>query len=150
MISSMRCSATRAHSAVLVVDDDLVDDLAPDERLEARREVRLVDAEHRRARAHQRVERHDRLVGVLGRHPLDHVDLGADADHRARGRRVDPLEDALGGPDPVGELDHLVLALGVDDHLAVGVLGAERGDVLGLEALVDRAVAAPQEERAPP
>ena len=62
-------------------------------------------------------------------------------------RAVDPLEDALGRADLVGELDHLVLALGVHDDLAVGVLGAERRDVLGLEALVDRAVALPQQER---
>ena len=39
------------------------------------------------------------------------------------------------------------LTLRVDDDLAVGVLGAERRDVLGLEALVDRAVALPQQER---
>ena len=33
------------------------------------------------------------------------------------------------------------------DHGAVGVLGAERGDVLGGEALVHRAPAPPQQER---
>ena len=41
----------------------------------------------------------------------------------------------------------LVRALGVHDHLDVGVLGAERRDVLGPEALVHRAVALPQQER---
>ena len=66
------------------------------------------------------------------------------------GAAVDPFEDALGRADAVGELDHLVRALGVDDHLAVGVLGAERGDVLGREALVHGAVAPPEEEGAPP
>ena len=49
--------------------------------------------------------------------------------------------------DPVGELDDLVRALGVHDHLAVGVLGAELGDVLGAEALVHGALAPPQQER---
>ena len=38
-------------------------------------------------------------------------------------------------------------ALGVHDDDAVGMLGAERGDVFGLEPLVDRAVALPQQER---
>ena len=44
-------------------------------------------------------------------------------------------------------LAHLVGALGVHDHDAVGVLGPERLDVLGLEALVHRAVALPEQER---
>ena len=47
-------------------------------------------------------------------------------------------------------VDHLVGALGVDDDDAVGVLGPEGGDVLGPEALVDRAVALPQQEAWPP
>ena len=59
---------------------------------------------------------------------------------------LDPVEDALGGADPVGELDDVVRALGVHDHLTVGVLGAERGDVLGPEALVHRAVPLPEQE----
>ena len=62
-------------------------------------------------------------------------------------RRLDPLEDALGRADPVGELDDVVRALGVHDHLAARVLGAERRDVLGPEALVHRAVALPEQER---
>ena len=56
-------------------------------------------------------------------------------------------DDVLGRADPVGELAHVVRALGVHDHLAVGVLGPERGDVLGPEALVHRAVALPEQER---
>ena len=59
----------------------------------------------------------------------------------------DPVEDPLGGTDPVGELDDVVRALGVHDHLAVRVLGPERRDVLGAEALVHRAVALPEEQR---
>ena len=61
------------------------------------------------------------------------------------GRRRDPVLDALGRADPVGELDDVVRALGVHDHLDVGVLGAGRLDVLGPEALVHRAVALPQQ-----
>ena len=44
----------------------------------------------------------------------------------------------------------LVGTLGVDHDDAVGVLGPEGLDVLGPEALVDRAVALPQQERAIP
>ena len=62
-------------------------------------------------------------------------------------RRLDPREDPLGGADAVGQLDEVVRALGVHDHLAVRVLGPERGDVLGPEALVHRAVPLPEEER---
>ena len=60
---------------------------------------------------------------------------------------LDPVEDPLGRADLVGELDHVVRALGVHDHLAVRVVGAELRDVLGAEALVHRAVALPQQER---
>ena len=68
-------------------------------------------------------------------------------DHRAGRRRVDPLQDALGRADAVGELDDVVRALGVHDDLDVGMLGTRRGDVLGAEALVHRAVALPEQER---
>ena len=106
-------------------------DLAVDEPLEHPREVRAVDAEHRGARAHERVERHDREVGVLVRHALHHVDLGAHADDRARRRVLDEVEDALGGADEVGERHDVVRALGVHDHHAVGVLGAEAATCSG-------------------
>ena len=63
------------------------------------------------------------------------------------GRRLDRPDDVVGRADLVGELAHLVGALGVHDDDAVGVLGPEGGDVLGAEALVHRAVALPQQER---
>ena len=90
VMSSIRWSATRAQLGGLGIDDDLVHQLAPDERLEAPGQVRRVDAEHRRARAHERVERDDRLVRVVVREPLHHVDLGADADDRHRPARPRP------------------------------------------------------------
>ena len=80
-------------------------------------------------------------------HALHHVDLGADAEHRPGRGLLDPVEDPLGRPDPVGELHHVVRALGVHDHLAVGCSARNCGDVLGPEALVHRAVALPEEER---
>src|SRR3712207_7037202 len=44
------------------------------------------DAEHRRARADDGVQGHNRLVRVLGRQPLHEVDLGGDAEGGAAGR----------------------------------------------------------------
>ena len=59
---------------------------------------------------------------------------------------VDGLDDEVGRSDLVGQLADLAAALGVGHHDAVRVLGPERLDVLGPEALVDGAVAPPQEE----
>ena len=56
-------------------------------------------------------------------------------------------QDALGRADPVGELDDVVRALRVHDHLDAGVLGPGGLDVLGTEALVHRAVALPEQQR---
>ena len=70
VMASMRSRATLAHSAVSVVDRDPVDDRALDQVLEHPAQVRGVDAEHRRARADQRVERHDRLVRGLVVQPV--------------------------------------------------------------------------------
>ena len=91
--------------------------------------MRGVDAEHRRARTDQRIERDDRLVGVLGGHAVHHVDLSADTDDRTCWQCIDRGEDPLGGTDLISELTRLVRALGVDDHDTVGVLGAEGLDV---------------------
>ena len=71
------------------------------------------------------------LSGCLGVEPLHQVDLGADGDRRAGGRLVDRLDDVVGRADLVGELAHVVAALGVRDHDPVRVLGPERLDVLG-------------------
>ena len=65
---------------------------------------------------------------------------------RARPGLVDGPDDDVGRPHLVGHLHHVVGALGVDEHDAVGVLGPEGVDVLGPEALVDRAVALPQQQ----
>ena len=88
--SSIRSSATRAQRVGVGVDGDLVDEPPRRQRLEAPGEVRAVDPEHRGAGADKRVERHDRLVGVLDRQALHHVDLGRDAEHRPRTARRRP------------------------------------------------------------
>ena len=133
----------------LVVDHDPVAHLALDQSLEHPGQVGGVDAEHGRARAHQRVEGDHRLVRGLVVEPLDQVDLGADADDRpGRGLGHGP-DDVVGGADQVGGLDHVVGALGMGDHDAVGVLGPEGVDVGRAEPLVHRAVALPQQQAWP-
>ena len=59
----------------------------------------------------------------------------------------DRADDVVGRADLIGHLDDLVRALGMHDHDAAGVLGAERLDVRGREPLVHRAVALPEQER---
>ena len=85
------------------VDRDAVDHPALDELLEHPRQVGEVDAVHRRARADQRVERHDGLVGVLLGEPVDEVDLGADARSSTRRGAARGLDDEVGRADLVGE-----------------------------------------------
>ena len=108
--------------------------------------MRLVDPEHGRAGADQRIEGEDRLVGVLGRHAPHHVDLCADGQHRPGRGLFDPGQDPLGGPHLVGQGHDLVGALRVHDHGHAGVLGPGGGHVRRLEPLVHRAVALPQQE----
>ena len=60
------------------------------------------------------------------------------------GAALDPFEDALRGADLVGHRHHVVCALGVHDHLDVGMLRTGLIDVRGPEPLVHRAVALPQ------
>ena len=91
VIASMRSSATLAHSVGVGVDHDPVTHLAGDEPLEDPGQVRGVDARHGRARADERVEADDRLVGRLVVETVHEVDLGGDADDRTGGGRVDGL-----------------------------------------------------------
>ena len=59
---------------------------------------------------------------------------------------VDRLDDEVGRAHLVGQLADLPGALGVGHDDATGVIGPELLDVLGPEALVDRAVTSPEEE----
>ena len=129
----------------LLVDLDLVDHQAVDERLHRPDEVGEVDAVHRRAVADGLVEEDDPLVGVLGGQPLHEVELGADRPGRAGRRGLDGLDDELRRADQVGLEDDLVRALGVHQDLDAGDGGAQVVDgVLG-EAAVHRAVALPED-----
>src|SRR6478735_1773343 len=127
------------------VDADRVDDPAFDERLEGPHEVREVDAVHRRAVADVLLQEGDPLVRELRGEATHEVELGADDPRRAVGRCRDGLDDLLGRADLVGELDDLVAALGVHDHLDVGDLAARGLDRVDREPAVHRTVPAPQD-----
>ena len=109
-----------------LVDRDPVDDRAVDEVLQHPAQVRGVDAEHRRAGAHQRVERDDGLVGRLLVQAVDQVDLRADADDRPR-RGVPATALMMKSVEPTWSASSQTswLALGVDDDDAPR--GARRG-----------------------
>src|SRR3546814_9357804 len=59
----------------------------------------------------------------------------------------DVCSSDLGGSDGISHLAGVVAALRMRDDDATGVLRTERGDVLRQEALMDGAVALPQQER---
>jgi hypothetical protein len=56
-------------------------------------------------------------------------------------------DQGVGRAGEIGHLHHVVGALGMDHDDPTGVLGPESRHVLGPEALVDRAVALPQQQR---
>ena len=144
--ASMRSSATSASRAVVGVDGDLVDDLAPRQVLQRPEDVGGVDAVHRRAGADDRIEAEDVLVRQLGVEAVDQVDLGADCPGRPGGRRRDGVDDELGRAVAIGGLDDFQPALRVDDDVDARVLGPRRLDLLDREAGVDRAVALPEDQ----
>ena len=78
------------------VHRDLVDDPARHQLLEHPAKVGRVDAEHRGARAHERVERDDRLAWAFVVQSIHEVDLGADGDDRSDGGGVDGADDEVG------------------------------------------------------
>ena len=133
----------------LAVDLNPVAHLAGHQALEDPGQMGRIDAGHGRAGADEGVQADDGLVGRLVVEALDQVDLGGHADHRpGRGRRH-AADQVVGRAHQVGHLHHVVGALGVHHHDAVGVLGPEGRHMLGPEALVHRAVALPQQQGGP-
>ena len=129
------------------VNTDRVDDPTLDERLQRPDQVGQVDAVHRRAVADILLQEADLLLGELLAESAHQVEFGADHPFGACGCGGDGLDDLLGGSDLVGELDDLVSALRVDDHLDARDIPAGRLDRLHREAPVHRAVPAPQDHR---
>ena len=110
--------------------------------------MRRVDARHRRARAHARVEALDVQRRGARRRAASRGGSRCRSRWRCPGaaastvrmmKSVEPTRSATSTTSWAHS--------GCDHDQAVGVRGAERRDVLGLEALVHRAVPLPQEER---
>ena len=108
--------------------------------------MRCIDTRHRRAGAYHRIQRHDTKLRVLCGKTVHQVDLRGNSDHGPGIGFVDGPDDGVCGSDLVGELDNLMSALGVHEDEAVGILGTECRNMLGPEALVDRAVSLPQDQ----
>ena len=121
VMSSIRWRATRAHSAVSASTDDLVDHLARGRATRgttpgAARRCGTSSSTGTRA---GRATRPSCRGGRAARRCTMWISVPTPI--TAPGRRgLDPVEDALGGADLVGDLDHLVRALGVHDHLPSG------------------------------
>src|ERR1035438_536547 len=76
------------------------------------------------------------------------MNLRADGEGGSRGGLLDEGDKALSGAEGVGLLADLEAALGMDDDLNAGVPGANRIDVAGQKALMDGAVALPEQDAA--
>ena len=76
------------------------------------------------------------------------MNLGANSEDGALGSLLDQRDELLGGTQRVGLLANLPAAFGMDDDLNAGVLGAHPIDMAGQEALMDGAVALPEQNAA--
>jgi hypothetical protein len=72
------------------------------------------------------------------------MDLSTDGKGGARGGLFDKGDEALRGTESVGLLADFPAALGVNDDLDAGILGANLVDVSGQKTLMDGAVALPE------
>jgi len=135
---------------VVVGDLDAVNYAAFDEVLKRPGQVLRADAVHGGAEAAGFVEGEDAFAEgrVLFGQPVDEVNFSADGEGGAFRGFFDEGNEALGGAEGVGFLADLKTALRVDDDLDAGVLGPDLIDVAGQEALVDGAVALPEQDAA--
>src|SRR5882724_1984441 len=76
---------------------------------------------------------------------VDQVNLRADRPLRTCGRRRNRLDDSFGRAELIGGLRYFKAALWMNNHANAGMLAAHALDVLRCEALVNRAVAFPQD-----
>jgi len=125
---------------------DLVDHFSRDQPLEHPAEEAGVDAVHRRARADLRVKADDGLVGVLLGKTIHQVHFRPDRPAGAGGGILHHFEDVLGASVEVTGENHIELALGVDEDVDAGILGARLLNLLDGEALMDTAMSLPQNE----
>ena len=86
--------------------------------------------------------------GKAARHAVHQVNLSADGEHLPRRSLVNESNQPLGGTESVGLLADLPAALGMNDDLNAGILGAHLIDVAGQKAQMDGAVALPEQDAA--
>src|SRR5689334_19038163 len=104
------------------------------------------DAEHGGANTNVGVERNDFSISENLAEPVDEVDFSTDGPFRACGGRLDGFDDALSRTDLVSGLGDLETAFGMDDDANTRMLVAYARYLLRREALVDGAIAFPQDD----
>src|SRR5215469_15352485 len=130
----------------LFIHGNLVHDFPLAQILEDPQQVLWRDSKHRRANAHAGVERDHFAVFQFLSEAIYEVNFGAHRPFRSRASSHNGLDEAFGRADLVGSLRHLETAFGMNDDANAGLFASDRIDVLGEEALMDRAVALPEND----
>src|SRR5260370_37446668 len=140
--------AVESNSRVVAsafVNGDAVDDVAFAEILKRPEEMLRGDAEHGGTDANAGIERNDSVVQFLTE-AIDEVNFRADSPLGAGWRSLDGFNDAFGGADLVSSLSDLKAAFGVSDDANARMFAADAVDLLRGEALVNGAIALPQND----
>ncbi len=129
---------------------DAVDHAAFDEVFESPGEVLGADAVHGGAEAAVVIEADNALVliGEAVGHAIDEMNLSADGELGAFRSLFDERDELLCGAESVGFLADFPAAFGMDDDLDAGIFGAHLVDVAGQKALMDGAMALPEQNAA--
>src|SRR5215469_16767059 len=130
----------------LFVHGNLVHDFPLAQIFEGPKQVLWRDSKHRRANAHAGIERDHFAVFQFLSEAIYEVNFGAHRPFRSGVSGHNGLADAFGRADLVGSLRHLETAFGMNDDANAGLFASDRVDVLGAEALMDRAVALPEND----
>src|SRR5713101_2521043 len=129
-----------------LIDGDAVHYVALAQIFEHPEQMLRSDTEHRRANADAGIERNDFVVLQFLAEAVDEMDFRADGPFGAGRRSLDGFDDALGRADLVGGLGNLEAAFGMRDDANAGMLAADARDLLRREALVNGAIALPEDD----
>src|SRR5690625_7780044 len=102
-----------------------------------------MDAIHRRARTHHRVQTENRHVWMLGLHSVNQVNLGAYGKNVTGFPSLDRFANVFGRTYTVGGLNYRRRTFGMNDHLRVGVVGSSLVDLVNREAIMYEAIPDP-------
>src|SRR5260370_24924 len=129
-----------------LVGRDAVDDVAFAEILKRPQRMLRGNAKNRCANGNGGIERDDSVVLKLLGEAIDEVNFRADSPLGAGWRSLDGFNDAFGGADLVSSLSDLKAAFGVSDDANARMFAADAVDLLRGEALVNGAIALPQND----